>query len=165
MGKSVFLKLITERSWPEIPFYQDCRKLAWECQVDSWIIFERNSSIYSLQRELDLWVGLSVREKLEDYTLAAALQGIPFLIPRTSSSTNLLQFSPRLGESYKRDDIREMWSKGYQILTHPENYQLHTDEIKKMQELYGIESYRKRLLAFYQSAYSRRQAYLQRKKT
>ncbi|MBI2519407.1 MAG: glycosyltransferase [Bdellovibrio sp.] len=70
--------------------------------------------LYPPFASIHLWWTLS-DEIIEDFSLLALKTKVPIVAPKMSSYIELKRKQPWIGELYKKNDIREMWSSAYKI--------------------------------------------------
>ncbi|MEK6625167.1 MAG: hypothetical protein AABY86_09370, partial [Bdellovibrionota bacterium] len=77
--------------------------------------------LYPPLSSIHLWWTLS-DEVIEDFSLLALKARVPIIAPRMSSYIELKQKQPWIGELYKKQDVREMWSNCYKICDNLTDY-------------------------------------------
>ncbi len=80
------------------------------------IIFVTAPEFDSVMKKLNLWISVTMKEFIEDYTLLALVNEIPVIVPRNFCSTELLRDYEGIGESYKAHDSRELRDKWTKVL-------------------------------------------------
>ncbi|MBT3585217.1 MAG: hypothetical protein HN509_09930 [Halobacteriovoraceae bacterium] len=106
--KKAKLYLISEKDWNFSPLFEGLMKLVQELRLVDHVVFYHDHDVSQVQLGMDLWVGISPRDVLEDYALEAMMRGIPILVPRTMGHMELLRRLGPVGETYSIGDAREL---------------------------------------------------------
>lgn len=156
-GKNYTFALCNERPWNECVLTSELRRQVKDWGLEDHVAFVDETNVSRHQGYIDLWLGLTRREDLEDYAIQALLTGKPVCVPRTAFSMEVLRSFGVVGETYKRGDSREIREKCETILRNIDTYQksLHKAH-QSLSETYGEDFYRESMTKMYQKLLNRR---------
>jgi hypothetical protein len=128
--------------------------------------YEGDIFLYSLTskkselKKLDVLLGISFDEPINDYEISSLIYSIPVLFPRTASRQSLLFRYGMVGESYMLDDVREAQSKLSLIINNYLNYlDCLEREANEICASHGVESYSEVLRLSYEKSFQKRQRF------
>ena len=125
--------------------------------------YELESEFEKLKK-VDLLIGLSFEEPLDEFEIRSLVHNIPVLFPRTVARQSLLFRYGKIGESYIDGDIREVTAKLLKILT---SYSSYLDALESSNEdilsVHGVETYSDKFRWIYESSIAKRRRYLARR--
>lgn len=129
--------------------------------------YEGDILLYSLEakssevKDLDIFVGISHDEILNDYEITSLIYGIPVLFPRTAARQTLLFKYNFIGESYLIGDVREAKNKLEKMIN---DYKMYFNALQdysiQILDSNGLEDYSNRFYECYQSNLMKRQRLL-----
>lgn len=156
-GKNYTFALCNERGWGNSVLTGELRRQVKDWGLEEHVAFVDQTDVAKHQLDVDLWLGLGRREELEDYAIQALLAGKPVCIPRTAFSMEVFRTYGFVGETYMRNDSREIRVKCETILRNLSTYEksLHKSH-QSLRETYGHGSYREGMVKIYKKLLSRR---------
>ncbi|MCR9203328.1 MAG: hypothetical protein NXH75_02040 [Halobacteriovoraceae bacterium] len=155
--KNYTFALCNERKWSECVLTSELRRQVKDWGLEEHVAFVDETNVAKHQSYVDLWLGLTRREDLEDYAVQALLAGKPVCVPRTAFSMEVLRSFGIVGETYKNGDSREIREKCETILRNVETYETNLHKAhQSLKETYGEDFYRESLIKIYQKLLSRR---------
>lgn len=156
-GKSFTFALCNEKSWADTKLTDELRRQVKDWGLEEHVAFVGPCDIAEQQKWVDLWLGLRRREELEDYVLQSLITGTPILVPRTSSSMELLRTHGQIGETYKIGDSRELREKCETILSNLSTYRSNLHKSNQfLAESFGHDPYEEMMTKNYQKLLGRR---------
>ncbi len=156
-GKNFTFVLYNEKSWTDTKLTDELRRQVKDWGLEEHVAFVGPCVIADQQQWVDLWLGLRRREDLEDYAMQSLISGIPILVPRSSSSMELLRSHGQIGETYKIGDSREIREKCDTILRNLGTYKSNLHKAnQKLSESFGLEAYEELMVKSYQKLLGRR---------
>ena len=162
--KGFTLVLALERPWSEFGLNDELKRQVKDMGIEEYVAFVGPVSMEEIQRHVDVWVGQSRREDLEDYTVESLLNGRPVVMPRSVASMETLRELGRVGETYKRDDSRELREKITKILLNLETYEGNLHKANQpLRDRYGDRTYAENLIKIYYNLLNRRKRLLRRR--
>jgi glycosyltransferase involved in cell wall biosynthesis len=155
--KNYTFALCNERNWSECVLTDELRRQVKDWGLEEHVAFVDQKDVARHQLDIDLWLGLTRREEIEDYAVQALLAGKPICVPRTASSMEIFRTFGVIGESYMSGDSREIREKCELILRNYETYEkgLHKSH-QALRSTYGHESYEESLTKIYDKLLNRR---------
>lgn len=146
----VKLVLASEKKWSETLIYPDLIRFLKDLGVENLVLFYTCENISQLIPSMDLWLGAIGEQYLDDLSIRALIEGVPIVIPRTSSSMEIFRIFGTIGETYKADDSRQLRDQCIKIVTEKSHY---TRQLKKvipaLENAFGVNNYQQRLMHFY----------------
>ncbi|WP_127718047.1 glycosyltransferase [Halobacteriovorax sp. HLS] len=165
LTKKVKLIIYSEVSWSKFLIHKNVKKFINTIGATEHIFLETTDKLSSACFNVDAWVGLNVREPMEDLLLCSALNSRPFLAPRKYAIMEFFRKYGVLGEAYKTSDTRELRDKLERMLLNYERYTTNLVAQKEQLETeFGYEFYKNQLLMGYEKTITKRER-LFRKKT
>ncbi len=153
---------------PRIYQKDKAKKILKELEYE---FYEGDIFLYNLEsrldevKKVDIVLGLSFDEPVNDYEIMALINGKPVLLPRTAARQSLLFKYRWIGESYFEGDIREAKTKIEKILM---NFSIYTSALKEFSteivDTHGIDRYAELFERYYVQQYVKRQRLLSKKK-
>lgn len=160
-NKNYTLVLMCEKDWGEFVLTDELKREVTDRGLEQNIAFYRPENFSKSLEQMDLWVGLSRREDIEDYSIQSLLSGVPVVMPRSSASMEVIRELGTVAETYKRDDSRELREKVEKLLVNLDTYKKSlnrsTDKIK---EDHGVDLYESKLISLYSKVIRRRERLL-----
>ncbi len=155
--KNYTFALCNERNWSECVLTNELRRQVKDWGLEEHVAFVDQRDVARHQLDIDLWLGLTRREELEDYAVQALLAGKPICVPRTAFSMEVFRSFGVIGETYMSGDSREVREKCETILRNYDTYEksLHKS-FQALKETYGHEVYEDSLLKIYEKLLNRR---------
>lgn len=155
--KSYTFALCNERNWSECVLTNELRRQVKDWGLEEHVAFVDQKDVASHQLDVDLWLGLTRREELEDYAIQALISGKPICVPRSAFSMEVLRSYGVVGETYMSGDSREVREKCETILRNYSTYEknLHKSH-QALMEAYGDEVYRESMVKIYENLLNRR---------
>lgn len=155
--KNYTFALCNERNWSECVLTQELRRQVKDWGLEEHVAFVDQKDVALHQLDIDLWLGLTRREEIEDYAVQALLAGKPIVVPRTASSMEVFRSFGVVGESYMSGDSREVREKCELILRNYETYEksLHKSH-QALRQTYGYDAYEESLTKIYDKLLNRR---------
>ncbi len=155
--KNYTFALCNERGWSNSVLTGELRRQVKDWGLEEHVAFVDQTNVAEHQVDVDLWLGLGRREDLEDYAVQALLAGKPVCIPRTAFSMEMFRTYGVVGETYMREDSREIRLKCETILRNIKTYEknLHKSH-QSLRETYGHEAYKESMTKIYKKLLSRR---------
>lgn len=155
--KNYTFALCNERNWSECVLTDELRRQVKDWGLEEHVAFVDQRDVARHQLDIDLWLGLTRREELEDYAVQALLAGKPVCVPRTAFSMEVFRGYGVIGETYMSGDSREIREKCETILR---NYDTYEKSLRKshhaLKKAYGQEAYEESLLKIYENLLNRR---------
>jgi glycosyltransferase involved in cell wall biosynthesis len=155
--KNYTFALCNERNWSECVLTNELRRQVKDWGLEEHVAFVDQKDVARHQLDIDLWLGLTRREELEDYAVQALLAGKPICVPRTAFSMEVFRSFGVIGETYMSGDSREVREKCETILRNYDTYEknLHKSH-QALKETYGHEVYEESLTKIYEKLLNRR---------
>ncbi|OUR98614.1 hypothetical protein A9Q84_04145 [Halobacteriovorax marinus] len=158
LNKKVKLLIYSEKKWEKFLLHKPTKDLIKSLNGNDHIFLEYTDSLVESCLKVDAWVGLDVREPIEDLLLNSILNDTPSIAPRTYATMELFRKRGSLGETYKSGDAREMREKIEKIFKNYKFYcQTITDQKSELIAEFGIEFYKKQLLKAYEKILTKRE--------
>lgn len=158
VSKKVKLIIYTEATWDKFLIHNEVKKLIKDLDATNHVFLETAESLDSACLNVDLWVGLSVKEPIEDLLMNSILSSRPSIAPRTYATMELFRKYGKLGETYKTSDSRELRDKMEKILY---SYDKYVSTIFSEKDLllsdFGHEFYKNQLLSGYEKSLTKRE--------
>lgn len=149
--------LCNERNWSECVLTSELRRQVKDWGLEEHVAFVDETNVAKHQAYVDLWLGLTRREDLEDYAIQSLMGGKPVCVPRTAFSMEVLRSFGIVGETYKKGDSRELREKCETILRNLSTYEKNLHKAhQSLSEAYGDQVYKDSMLKMYQKVLSRR---------
>ncbi len=149
-SKTIRLIFYNEKNWSETLIYPDLIRFVKDLGVEELIHFYSGVPVETFQQAVDVWLASTAQEQLDDLSIQAIMQGIPILVPRSISSMEIFRLYGPIGESFKRDDPRQLRDQCLKILFEKKHYtRLLKNALPKFQASFGPENYSQTLLHFY----------------
>lgn len=156
-GKNFTFALYNEKTWADTKLTDELRRQVKDWGLEEHVAFVGPCDIAEQQKWVDLWLGLRRREDLEDYAIQALISGVPILVPRSSSSMELLRQYGQVGETYKVGDSREIREKTDTILRNLATYKNNLHKAHQgLSRDYGSDSYEEEMVSSYKKLLGRR---------
>lgn len=156
-GKNFTFALYNEKSWADTRLTDELRRQVKDWGLEEHVAFVGPCDIPEQQKWVDLWLGLRRREDLEDYAIQSLISGIPILVPRSTSSMELLRTFGQVGETYKIDDSREIREKADIILRNLATYKSNLHKAHEALERgHGSDHYEEEMVSSYKKLLGRR---------
>lgn len=156
-GKNYTFALCNERSWADTKLTDELRRQVKDWGLEEHVAFVGPCDIAEQQKWVDLWLGLRRREDLEDYAIQSITSGTPILVPRTSSSMELLRIHGQVGETFKIGDSREIREKCETVLRNLSTYKSNLHKAHQaLAESFGHDRYDDLMTKAYQKLLGRR---------
>jgi glycosyltransferase involved in cell wall biosynthesis len=155
--KNYTFALCNERNWSECVLTNELRRQVKDWGLEEHVAFVEQKDVAQHQLDVDLWLGLTRREELEDYAVQSLISGKPICVPRSAFSMEVLRSFGVVGETYMTGDSREIREKCETILRNYSTYEknLHKSH-QALMEAYGDEVYRESLVKIYDKLLNRR---------
>lgn len=164
ISKKLYLVLASEKRWSHFIVANELRRKLTDMGLESHVIFVDSFSMGEVHKKIDLWIGQSRTEDIEDYCIEALLNRRPVIFPRTASSAEVIRQFGKVGETYKSEDGRELRHKILKVLENIESYQNALKKaIGKLSENFGPDTYNENLKHSYENLVARRERYLRKK--
>lgn len=156
-GKNYTFALCNERNWSECVLTNELRRQVKDWGLEEHVAFVDQRDVSLHQLDVDLWLGLTRREELEDYAVQALISGKPIVVPRSAFSMEILRTFGVVGETYMNGDSREIREKCETILR---NYKTYEKNLHKSHQAlmgsYGSTNYRESIIKIYEKLLNRR---------
>ncbi len=155
--RGVKLVLISDKAWDQHLLTTEIGNYLVDTGLDQDVLFESKTPVIKVQRWMDLWIGLRSFEAIEDYTVTSLLGGIPVVMTRSTASIELLRQYPKIAETYKRNDSRELRCKIMDLMSNFKDSQkalkmAYSDLVKQ----FGVTTYKEQLLHVYDKSVEKR---------
>jgi len=155
--KNYTFALCNERSWSECVLTSELRRQVKDWGLEEHVAFVDEKIVAKHQLDIDLWLGLTRREDLEDYAIQALIDGRPVCIPRTAFSMEVFRSFGAIGETYMNGDSREIREKCETILRNLGTYEKNIHKSHQaLIENYGDTLYEEKMIKIYQKLLNRR---------
>ncbi|MCP4912299.1 MAG: glycosyltransferase family 4 protein [Oligoflexia bacterium] len=162
--KNYTLVLMCEREWSDFPLTDELKRAVTDRGLEQNIAFYRPTNFAECLEQMDLWIGLSRREDLEDYSVQSLLSGVPVVMPRSAASMEIISELGTVAETYKRDDSRELREKVEKLLLNLDTYKSSLNKgMETILESHGQDVYQTKLLETYAKIIKKRDRLLKRK--
>lgn len=163
-GRAFKLILSSKKKWEDFLIYEHIQDEVRKCGLTENVQFSTVKRLGSIQKEVDIWIGLPKKEDLEDFCVTSLLNGTPVLFPRSAASMELLRELGKVGESYKGQDSRELRTKLDAMLKDLDFYCSNVKNSQKLLDsLYGKATYTAQFLSNYQRVIARRKRFVERR--
>lgn len=164
LNKKVKLLIYSERAWDKFLLNEPVKELIKSMNGSDHIFLEFTDSLVESCLKVDVWVGLDVKEPIEDLLLNSILNDTPSIAPRTYATKELFRKKGALGETYKSGDAREIREKLEKVFMNYQSYcQAITSQKSELVSEFGIEFYKKQLLASYEKIITKRERLISKK--
>lgn len=156
-GKNYTFALCNEKSWADTKLTDELRRQVKDWGLEDHVAFVGPCDVAEQQRWVDLWLGLRRREDLEDYAIQSLISGTPIVVPRSSTSMELLSSHGQVGETYKLGDSREIREKCEVVLRNLSTYKANLHKANQfLCESYGHDFYEEVMTKSYSKLLGRR---------
>ncbi len=157
------LVLISEANFSEMKIFQSFKNLVEELALQEEVIFVTASEVELILDKLSLWISHSELEFIEDFTILALIHHLPILVPKNLATMELFREYQGIGESYSKQDARDLRVQWEKILmansVYREKVRLYKFFIERE---HAFEPYKSGLLEIYQKLLERRQRLVQK---
>jgi hypothetical protein len=110
------LCLISSVEFSHMKLLNDLRLQIEELELKDDVLFITAKEIEAIIPHLNLWISSGVTELIEDFSMTAAMNCVPPLMPRNFCSRDFFEIYPGLGDTYKLHDARELRDKWEKIM-------------------------------------------------